>query len=175
MITREAKQAKIHQFAARVEAAQALIIAENTGLSAAQLTALRIKLQDCDGRAQVVKNTLARLVLKDGPFKAVSDKLSGPLIYGVGADPAALAKIFVDVAKDNQALVIRGGALADGDGLDAAAVVSLSKLPGRQELLGILAATMQAPVTSFVRALNDAPARLVRALAAIRDKKQAAD
>jgi large subunit ribosomal protein L10 len=33
---------------------------------------------------------------------------------------------------------------------------------------------MQAPVTKFVRTLNEVPARLVRTLAAVRDAKQAA-
>ena len=34
--------------------------------------------------------------------------------------------------------------------------------------------TMQAPVATFVRTLNDVPSKLVRALAAVRDAKEAA-
>ena len=172
MITREAKQEKINAFTARVESAQALIIAENTGLTAADMAALRARLAGCQARAQVVKNTLARRVLKDGKFKAVQDKLSGPLVYGVGEDAAALAKAFVDTARENEKLVIRGGVLSDAADMDAAGVVALSSLPSRQELLGLLAGTMQAPIASFVRVLNEVPTSFVRALAAVRDKKK---
>ena len=41
----------------------------------------------------------------------------------------------------------------------------------RDELLAKLMGTMQAPVATFVRTLNEVPARFVRTLAAVRDGK----
>jgi large subunit ribosomal protein L10 len=53
-------------------------------------------------------------------------------------------------------------------------VGDLAKMPSRDELLATLMATMNAPVTKFVRTLNEVPGKFVRALAAVRDQKQAA-
>ena len=50
----------------------------------------------------------------------------------------------------------------------------MALLPSRDELLATLMATMQAPIGQFVRTLNEVPSRLVRTLAAVRDRKEAA-
>ena len=43
-----------------------------------------------------------------------------------------------------------------------------------EELLAKLLGTMQAPVATFVRTLNEVPTKFVRGLAAVRDKQEAA-
>ena len=53
-------------------------------------------------------------------------------------------------------------------------VANLAMLPSRDELIGKLMATMQAPIANFVRTLNEVPARFVRTIAAVRDQKQQA-
>ena len=46
-------------------------------------------------------------------FAGLADQFTGPLVYGFSADPVAVAKVLVNFAKDNEKLVIRGGAMAD--------------------------------------------------------------
>lgn len=153
--------------------AEGVVVAQNNGLTAGEMAELRDALRESGARARVVKNTLARRALADSPFAPLAEGLSGPLIYGAGPDPAALAKAFREAAKANEKLLLRGGALKDA-ALDAAAVTALADLPGRAQLLAQLAATMNAPATQLVRTLNEVPARFARALAAVRDAKQAA-
>jgi large subunit ribosomal protein L10 len=69
--------------------------------------------------------------------------------------------------------VIKAGAMANLV-MTNKEIASLAALPGRDELLGRLLGTMQAPIANFVRTLNEVPARFVRGLAAVRDQKQAA-
>lgn len=174
MLSRENKVEKIARFGERVEQAQAVIIAENTGLTVSEMEALRQKLRESGGSAQVVKNTLAKRVLESsggGRFAALNDHLKGPLIYGIGDDAAKVAKIFVDVARDNPKLVVRGGALPEKAAMDVAAVTALAKLPSREQLLAKLMGTMQAPIANFVGVLHAVPSGFVRALAAVRDQK----
>ena len=61
-----------------------------------------------------------------------------------------------------------------GHVMSAKDVAALASLPSRDELIAKLMGTMQAPVTKFVRTLNEVPGRFVRTLAAVRDAKSAA-
>ena len=88
-------------------------------------------------------------------------------------DPGAGARLFKNFAKENEAFEIKalsvGGKLLPADQIDA-----LAKLPTRDEALAMLMAVMQAPVTKFVRTLNDVPGKVTRVVAAVRDQKQEA-
>jgi len=69
--------------------------------------------------------------------------------------------------------VITGGAMP-GQTMSAKQIAALANLPSRNELISKLMGTMQAPVAKLVRTMNDVPSKFVRALAAVRDAKQAA-
>ena len=58
--------------------------------------------------------------------------------------------------------------------MDVAGVKALATMPSRDELLSKLLGTMQAPIATFVRTLNEVPTKFVRGLAAVRDSKQTA-
>ena len=120
----------------------------------------------------MVKNTLVRRAVVDTPFASLADKMSGPLAYGIGTDPVAVAKVLNDFAKGNEKFVIRAGAMP-GQVMSAKQIAALASLPSRDVLLGQLASVMQAPIAKFVRTLNEVPARFVRTVAAVRDSKQA--
>ena len=53
-------------------------------------------------------------------------------------------------------------------------VTALANMPSREQLLATLLGTMQAPITQFVRTLNEVPTKFVRGLAAVRDAKETA-
>ena len=57
--------------------------------------------------------------------------------------------------------------------LDAGAIKALASLPSREELLAKLMGTMQAPISKFVRTLNEVPTKFVRGIVAVRDQKPA--
>jgi large subunit ribosomal protein L10 len=83
------------------------------------------------------------------------------------------AKTLHEFAKSNDKLVIKGGAMPNYV-LDVNGVKALATMPSREELLSKLLGTMQAPITQFVRTLNEVPTKFVRGLAAVCDAKQAA-
>jgi large subunit ribosomal protein L10 len=94
-------------------------------------------------------------------------------MYAISEDPVAAAKVVADFAKTNDKLVIMGGALPNSV-LNADGVKALATMPSRDELLAKLLGTMQAPIATFVRTLNEVPTKFVRGLAAVRDQKEAA-
>ena len=169
----EQKQAVVAEVAKQIAGAKAIVMAENRGMAVADMTQLRAKARAAGVYFRVVKNTLVRRAVADTPFASLSDKMVGPLAYGIGPDPVAVAKVLSDFAKGRDKFVIAGGAMP-GHVMSAKEIAALATLPSREQLLAKLLGTMQAPVTKLVRTLNEVPSKLVRALAAVRDAKQAA-
>ncbi len=169
----EQKQAVVSQIAKQVAGAQAIVMAENRGLPVAAMTQLRAKARASGVYFRVVKNTLVRRAVAETPFAPLADRMVGPLAYGIGSDPVAVAKLLNDFAKGNDKFVIAGGAMP-GQVMSAKEIAALAALPSREELLARLMGTMQAPIAKFVRTLNEVPSKFVRTLAAVRDAKQPA-
>ena len=167
------KEAVVAEVAKQVSTAQAIVLAENRGMPVSDMTQLRAKARASGVYFRVVKNTLVRRAVVGTPFEKLSDQMVGPLAYGIGADPVAVAKVLNDFAKGYEKLVIMAGAMP-GQVMSAKDVAALASLPSRDELIAKLMGTMQAPVTKFVRTLNEVPGRFVRTLAAVRDAKSAA-
>jgi large subunit ribosomal protein L10 len=167
------KKAVVEEVAAKVAAAQAIVLAEYRGLEVGNMTELRRKARGSGVYLRVLKNTLARRAVKDTPFAKLADQMVGPLVYGISSDPVATAKVMNEFARGNDKFVIKAGAMPNAV-ISAKEVVALALLPSREELLAKLMATMQAPVAQFVRTLNEVPAKFVRTLAAVRDAKEKA-
>jgi large subunit ribosomal protein L10 len=166
------KQAVVAEVAAQVAGAQAIVMVENRGMPVAAMTQLRAKARASGVYFRVVKNTLVRRAVVDTPFAPLAEKMVGPLAYGIGSDPVAVAKVLNDFAKGNDKFVITGGAMP-GQVMSATDISALASLPSREELLARLLGTMQAPIAKFVRTLNEVPGKFVRTVAALRDQKAA--
>ena len=134
-----------------------IVVAHYSGLSVPQIEDLRGRLREQGATFKVTKNTLAKLALKGTEYEGISDLLSGPTGVAVSEDPIAAAKIANDFAKDNDKLVIVGGAMGPTV-LDAKGVQRLAKMPSLDELRGTLIGLLQAPATKIARVLQ-APAQ----------------
>lgn len=167
----EQKQAVVSEVSAEVAKAQAIVLAEYRSLKVGEMTDLRRKARSSGVYLRVLKNTLARRAVADTPFAGLSEKMVGPLAYGISSDPVAVAKVLHEFAKGNDKLVIRAGAMPNMV-MSSKEVGDLARMPGRNELLATLMATMKAPVAKFVRTLNEVPGRFVRTVAAVQDQKQ---
>lgn len=167
------KKAVVAEVSAVVANAQSIIVAEYRGLEVVDLTVLRANARQSGVYLRVLKNTLVRRAVSGTPFAVLAEKLVGPLIYGISTDPVAAAKLLNEFAKGKDKLVIKAGAMPNYV-MDVTGVKALATMPSREELLSKLLGTMQAPITQFVRTLNEVPTKFVRGLAAVRDAKETA-
>lgn len=133
------------------------VVAEYKGLTVAQMTDLRAQLRAEGGQFKVTKNRLAKIAVKGTQFESMSDLFKGPVGVAYSSDPVAAAKIAHKFAKDNDNLVILGGAL-EGNALDVAGVEALAKLPSLDEIRGKLVGVLQAPAQKLACVMQ-APAR----------------
>src|ERR671915_769224 len=163
----------VSEVAAKLAGAQAVIVAEYRGLNVDRVTQLRVKARKSGLYLRVLKNTLARRAVQGTPFEKLTEQMSGPLMYGIAADPVAGAKVLSEFAKENELFVIRGGAMPNAV-MSAKEIKALAMLPSRDELLAKLVGTLQAPLANLVRTMNEVPGKFVRTLAAYRDSKEKA-
>jgi large subunit ribosomal protein L10 len=143
-----------------------------SGLTVAETVSLRTKLRAQNFRMRVVKNTVASLAFDKGAMKGVGARLSGPsaVIFG-GEGALAIAKLVVAEAKANAKKIKIHGGYADGEVLDAKGIDTLSKVPGKKELLGMVLAGMFGPVSDFSRSLEGLFTEISGLIEALEKKK----
>ncbi len=150
-MTKTQKAEIIESLTTEFKDAQSVIFCDYKGLSVGELESLRNSAREKDVKVQVAKNTLATLALKAAELEGI--KLNDTNILVWGEDSVAASKVVADFAKDNEKFVIKS-AYIDRAVADTAKVEAFAKLPGREELLGMLAATWMAPVANFTIGLN---------------------
>lgn len=174
MLNLTQKQALVEELRGSFQKAAILILTDYKGMTVEQVNDLRRKLKEVGVEYRVVKNTLLRMASEETQMAPVRDYFKGPTAVALGyGDPVAVAKVLSEFAKGNEKLDVKAGVMG-GKLLDRNKIIALSKLPSREELLARLLYTLNGVPTSFVRVLNGIPAKLVYALAAIKDQKEAA-
>jgi large subunit ribosomal protein L10 len=153
--------------------ADAIYLSEYRGLTVPQITDLREKLGR-DTSYSVAKNTLARIAAKEAGYEGFDEVLSGPCaITFVKGDYVEAAKVMRDFAKDNQALVIKGG-FADGTMYDAEAFKQLADLESRDTLLARMAGDLKGSMSKAAALFVALPTKAVRTIDALREKQEKA-
>ena len=167
----EAKKAVVEQVNAVASNAMSVGVAEYRGLNVEQMTNLRNSAIDADVSLRVVKNTLAKRALAETECECITSVLIGPVILGFSQDdPGAVARVFRDFIKDNEALVVKGLGVS-GEFVDADQLKRIAELPTKDQAISMLMALMLAPTEKLVRTLNEVPTKLTRVFAAIRDQQ----
>jgi large subunit ribosomal protein L10 len=122
----------------------------------------------------VVKNTLARRAANQTNREGLLEHLNGPsALVWVDGDPAQAAKALAGFAKEfSSAVTIKGGLLGNVP-LSASDVTRLATLPSREQLLGQLAGTLQAPIGNLASGMSNMISGLARSLAALHTQRTA--
>jgi large subunit ribosomal protein L10 len=163
------KVSAVAEIAEYFRGSNAAVLTEYRGLSVAQMKELRRSLGTGVTYA-VVKNTLTKIAARDAGVEGLDSLLEGPsAIAFVSGDAVDAAKGIRDFAKNNPALVIKGG-IMDGAVLSAAEITKIANLESREVLLAKLAGAMKAK-QSHAAALFAAPlSKTARTLAALQAK-----
>lgn len=171
-MARPDKASSVAELTDHFRTSNAAVLTEYRGLTVAQLKSLRRTLGSTVTYA-VVKNTLTKIAAKEAGVTGVDDLLAGPsAIAFVKGDAVDAAKAIRNFAKENPALIIKGGYM-DGAALTAADITKIADLESREVLLSKLAGAMKAK-QSQAAALFAAPlAKTARALGALQSKLEA--
>lgn len=171
-MARPNKANTVAELADHFRESNAAVLTEYRGLTVAQLKTLRRSLGSTVTYA-VVKNTLTKIAAKDAGVTGVEDLLAGPsAIAFVKGDAVEAAKAIRTFAKENPALVIKGGYM-DGKTLSAADVQKIADLESREVLLPKLAGAMKAKQSQAAALFATPLAKTARALGALQAKLEA--
>ena len=173
MLTRAQKAERISQLSDNLSRAKATFLVDFNGMDVEQVTSLRKGLRKIDAEMKVVRNTLARLALKDHPDADAA--LEGEFV-GTNAfvfayeDPSASAKALSEFSKEVEQLKLKTGVM-EGQKLDEAKIKYLATLPGKDELRAQLLSVMLMPATNAVRVMNAVPSGFLNVMNAYKDSK----
>ncbi len=154
MITRAEKDALIGGLKKDIEASKAIFLTNVIGLPSNEANALRKNVREAEGKIVVTRNTLFAKAAQGTEAEELLSGLKGTqaVAFAFG-DAPGVAKALKNCGKEHELVELRGG-LLDGKALTPAEVTAIADLPSRDEMLGTLLATFNAPISALARVLN---------------------
>lgn len=153
MLTRSEKDALIAGLKEDLAKSQAIFLTNVVGLPSNDANTLRKNVRDAQGKLVVAKNTLFEKAAKGTAAETLLAGLKGTqaVAFAFG-DAPGVAKAIKEMGKDKELVELRGG-LLDGKVLSAKEAKIIADLPSRDEMLGTLLATFNAPISALARVL----------------------
>lgn len=152
-MTKQNKIQAIQDLTSEFQNANSMIVCDYRGLSVAQLEALRLKAREEDIKVRVIKNTLANIAMHDAQYP--QSELKGTNIFVWGNDQIKLAKVVCKFADANEDKFVVKFGYFDGNVVQKDHIVSVSKLPSKEELIGMLLSVWTAPARYFVTGMDN--------------------
>lgn len=172
MLTRNQKHELVKELTEKIKAAKSAVFVDFKGLKVKDVTTLKRTLRASDVQYVVVRKTLIDIALKNAGIEGADIAgMEGQIALSLSnADEVSGAKIIDEFAKTNENLKVLGGTLGN-QLMDAAQVKALAKIPSKEQLLGQLVGTLNAPVSGFVNVLAGNLRGLVQVLNAVKEQK----
>jgi large subunit ribosomal protein L10 len=165
------KMAAVAEIADRFRTSSATVVTQYNGLSVSQLGQLRRAL-GTSAKYRVAKNTLVKRAAEDAGIEGIEELFVGPTaIAFVEGEPVDAAKALRDFAKDNSALVIKGGYM-DGRPLTVDEINQIADLDSREVLLAKAAGVFKAKLSQAAALFQAPAAQVARLAAALEDKRK---
>jgi large subunit ribosomal protein L10 len=154
MMTRAEKDAVVSSIKEKIEKSQAVFLTNLVGIPSVDSVRIRKNVREANGHVVITRNTLfARAAVGTFAEGLLADLKGSTAVAFAYEDAAAVAKIINDASGEfNDIVTVQGGMLGTQK-LSKAEVVALAKLPSRDQMLGTLLATFNAPVSAFARVL----------------------
>ncbi|MBV7380502.1 50S ribosomal protein L10 [Maritimibacter dapengensis] len=166
---RAQKEKVVEELGQIFESSGVVVVAHYEGLTVAEMQDLRAQMREAGGSVRVAKNRLAKIALEGKPAASIAEYLTGMTVLAYSEDPVAAAKVMDKYAKDNEKLVILGGAMGE-DALDTAGVGRVAKMPSREELLAQIASILGAPASGIAGAIGAPASNIASILSTIEEK-----
>ncbi len=130
-----------------------VVFADYQGLTVSKADKLRKQTREQGVTYVVAKKSIISLAAKEAGLEVDVKSMPGMIGVAFGTqDEIAPAKLLGDMSKETPIKLV--GGIFDKKSLPKEQVIALSKLPGKQQLLGMLVSVIAGPMSGFVRALD---------------------
>jgi len=146
-MTRTEKEAIVNELSTAFAEQGAVIVCDYKGMTVEALEGVRRLAKENDVQVRVVKNTLAGIALKNANCEEM--ELVDTNIFIWGEDQIATCKVADKSAIANKNNFSIKAGIIESKVADLATIEAMAKLPGRDELLGMLLNVWNAPVQNF--------------------------
>ena len=165
MLSRAKKEEQVAELKDVFGRASCVYVADYRGIDVQSVNQLRSRVRKEGGgeyQYRVTKNRVLKLAAEGSDVASLTEQFTGPTAVAISfGDPAGLAKILEEFAKDHEAFELKGG-IVDGNEVTPADIAKLATLPSLDELRGKLVSLLQAPASKLARLLNEPGAQLAR-------------
>ena len=148
------KEEEVKKLAEQMKSAKVILLTDYRGINVADVTKLRTDLRNAKADYKVIKNNIIRRALEANGESGLNDLLEGPTALVMGEeDYLEPLKAIYSFSKDNDFSKIKGG-IIEGKVMGVEELITLAKLPSRQELLGMLAGALLGNISKVAVALD---------------------
>jgi large subunit ribosomal protein L10 len=176
MKTRETKQKDLEALTQSLQSAKSAMVVSFGGVTVNKDQEFRNTLRSAGAKYQVVKNTLARIAVKDTPFEQASESFKGvTAIAWTEGDPVVLSKAMSKFMKDNADIYTFKTGVIDGKLIDLTQLTTIASLPSKEELISKLLFVINAQAQRIVTVINAVPRDLAVVIKQIGDKAPAGE
>ncbi|HRZ87636.1 MAG TPA: 50S ribosomal protein L10 [bacterium] len=169
---RPEKKEIVEEIFRKIDASNAVIITNYTGLKSAKLTELRRQLKGVKAEYMVIKNTLMTHALAMADITGLDPHLKGATaVLFVRGDQAETAKVLVKYAKANEFPKIKVGVI-NKSVTSKEKIEYLATLPSKDVMIATLVSRLKSPIYGLVMVLGGIERKLVCVLQAIKEKKE---
>ena len=149
------KKEEVSKLATEMKEAKLILLTDYRGITVEGDTELRRNLRNANANARVIKNNITRRALAEAGIEGLEDKLVGPTaVILSNEDYLEPSKVIYNFTKSNDFYKIKGG-VVDGKVMTADEIITLAKLPSREDLLSMLAGALLANISKVAVALNE--------------------
>ena len=166
---RAQKEQLVDELGQVFESSGVVVVAHYEGMTVAEMQDLRAQMREAGGSVRVAKNKLAKIALEGKPCASIAEYLGGMTVLAYSEDPVAAAKVVDKYAKDNEKLVVLGGAMGE-TALDPAGVKAVAAMPSREELIASIAGCIGAPASNIAGAIGAPASNIASVLSTIEEK-----
>ena len=149
-MNREEKKQLLSDLNELFNASELVVVSHYKGLTVAEVSELRNAIREAGAGFRVTKNRIAKLALKGTKFEGLTELFNGPTAIAFANDPISACKACVEFAKNNEKLVVIGGAMGTGV-LTVDEINRLASIPSMDELRAKLIGLLQAPAAQLAR------------------------
>jgi large subunit ribosomal protein L10 len=169
ILDRSQKEAVVAELGQIFTVSGVVVVAHYTGITVAEMSDLRLRMRKVGGAVRVAKNKLVKIALEGKECGSMASLFFGQTALIYSDDQVSAAKVAVEFAKENEKLTILGGSMG-ATSLDASAVVEVSKMPSKDELLASIAGIVVAPASNLAGALGGVASDVASILSSVEEK-----